>query len=1016
MLPKQLTIQGLYSYQEKQTIDFSKLTEAGIFGIFGAVGSGKSSILEAIGFALYGKTERLNDRENRNYNMMNLKSNELLIDFEFEHHDHTIYRFTVKGKRNSKRFQDVKTFDRSAYKLENEEWIPLESADATTILDLSYDNFRRTIIIPQGKFQEFLQLGNSDRTRMMMDIFHLHKYDLSDKVRNLESENELSIANLQGQAASYNNVDEPELCTKKEQLAEIKSKDSELKSNITKQETAFQELNKIKEKFDILKQNQIEVQELETQKESFEKRQKSLDTFQTAKLYFEANLSRRQVLEVAIKNRTNQLESSNISLQKTDQDLQQQTQYWQDIQLDYQQLDIWQKQVQEYQIGQDIVETKQKARKYQESIEKGAELITQTEKEKEKSEKTCLQLEKNIQEKKAEQPANIFVFNEMGEWFQQKNNYQKQIDNLQQQLTQQKDRIDKGKSIFPSLSFDFSTWKTQADTQKLQYKTALETLQESKNNLSLKAELHQYAQRLQDGAPCPLCGATHHPDKLEDDNITINKLNNIEEKIKAINIAIATLDTNVIKATKYTAEIHSCEEQASILGSNIETLHQTLKMHNDNFHWNDFDANNEAAFLEKRQNAEKATTVIAELEVQFSQEKKHLDNIKETLNKYQNALTERQAQYNAAQENIKTLTARLQTFSANDIEQYSIEQLSQKQAALTKQIAHTKDQYEVLQKQLQQLEKDKAILHAEIKSTELEKNKEQDELTTLNSNIDGLLQKHGFQSTKDVTDILTQKIDIPSEQAAIQQYQNRLFAAQQKIELLKAELDNKTFDETQWHQQQESLQTSKNTLTSYVTTIAQLTQTITQLQTDLEKKKQIQKQLHEKQLRKDNIQTLKNLFTGSGFVNYISSVYLKNLCIAANDRFSKLTHNQLHLELNENNEFLIRDLLNDGKTRSAKTLSGGQTFQASLSLALALADSIQYQNKSEQNFFFLDEGFGSLDKESLTTIYDTLKSLRKENRIVGIISHVEDLQQEIPVSLFVENNAEKGSQIHFQMT
>ena len=84
MIPIQLTLQGLYSYQEKQSIDFTRLTEASIFGIFGPVGSGKSAILEAITYALYGKTDRLNlSGDNRYYNMMNLKSNELFIEFSF---------------------------------------------------------------------------------------------------------------------------------------------------------------------------------------------------------------------------------------------------------------------------------------------------------------------------------------------------------------------------------------------------------------------------------------------------------------------------------------------------------------------------------------------------------------------------------------------------------------------------------------------------------------------------------------------------------------------------------------------------------------------------------------------------------------------------------------------------------------------------------------------------------------------------------------------------------------------
>ncbi len=164
-------------------------------------------------------------------------------------------------------------------------------------------------------------------------------------------------------------------------------------------------------------------------------------------------------------------------------------------------------------------------------------------------------------------------------------------------------------------------------------------------------------------------------------------------------------------------------------------------------------------------------------------------------------------------------------------------------------------------------------------------------------------------------------------------------------------------------------------------------------------------------MRAETIKTLKNLFKASGFVNYVSSVYLQNLINATNERFSALTRQKLRLELTESNDFIIRDYLNEGKTRSVKTLSGGQTFQASLSLALALADNIQSMSKSQNNFFFLDEGFGSLDKESLAVVFQSLKSLRKENRVVGVISHVEELQQEIDSYLKIENDTESGSRI-----
>jgi DNA repair protein SbcC/Rad50 len=124
-----------------------------------------------------------------------------------------------------------------------------------------------------------------------------------------------------------------------------------------------------------------------------------------------------------------------------------------------------------------------------------------------------------------------------------------------------------------------------------------------------------------------------------------------------------------------------------------------------------------------------------------------------------------------------------------------------------------------------------------------------------------------------------------------------------------------------------------------------------------------------------------------------------------------MTRQTLHLELGTDNSFWVRDVLNGGQLRLLKTLSGGQKFQAALSLALALADNIHTLTESKHNFFFLDEGFGSLDREALQVVFETLKSLRKENRIVGIISHVEDLQQEIDRYLHVRNDEELGSLI-----
>ncbi|MBK5202850.1 MAG: AAA family ATPase, partial [Prolixibacteraceae bacterium] len=283
MIPVKLTIQGLYSYQEKQTIDFTRLTAAGLFGLFGTVGSGKSSVLEAITFAVYGRTDRLNlSGDNRYYNMMNLKSTELLIDFIFETgKNQTSYRSIVKGKRNGKNFEDVKALDRSAYKNIDGEWIPVEVKMMENAIGLSYDNFKRTIIIPQGQFQEFLQLSNKDRTLMMKELFNLGKYEFFYKVSSLESKNNEGIHNIEGQLKQLGDIDpvqvklfrtnleilEKELNEKNRELAESSKKEEELRHL----KELFSEKQEAVKKYETLQNQLPEYKQLENRISRYEK-------------------------------------------------------------------------------------------------------------------------------------------------------------------------------------------------------------------------------------------------------------------------------------------------------------------------------------------------------------------------------------------------------------------------------------------------------------------------------------------------------------------------------------------------------------------------------------------------------------------------------------------------------------------------------------------------------------------------------------------------------------------------
>ena len=309
MIPLRLEIEGVYAYQKTQEIDFKYLCDAGIFGIFGKVGSGKSSILEAITLALYGENERFS-RNERNYNFTNLRSDGFRVVFEFELAQ-TYYRFQVEGKRNRKQFEDIK-ITRNAYsKLQgNDQWLPIDDQNASRILDLSYNDFKRTIIIPQGKFQEFLDLKTTERTAMMQSLFKLEKYNLADKTKQLITENDLIISTLDGELKSISELNPEQFEEKKQELHSTKTLLAVYETDIKKLAKEEQIQTDLQKLFDeLLKTTQL-LDTLETQKEDFQSRAKKLEKFREALQYIKPVLDKQN-------DRQNDLKITNEALEKS---------------------------------------------------------------------------------------------------------------------------------------------------------------------------------------------------------------------------------------------------------------------------------------------------------------------------------------------------------------------------------------------------------------------------------------------------------------------------------------------------------------------------------------------------------------------------------------------------------------------------------------------------------------------------------------------------------------------------
>ncbi|WP_159883827.1 AAA family ATPase [Paenibacillus puerhi] len=147
---------------------------------------------------------------------------------------------------------------------------------------------------------------------------------------------------------------------------------------------------------------------------------------------------------------------------------------------------------------------------------------------------------------------------------------------------------------------------------------------------------------------------------------------------------------------------------------------------------------------------------------------------------------------------------------------------------------------------------------------------------------------------------------------------------------------------------------------------------------------------------------LQGVLRGNAFVEFLAEEQLMHVSRVASERLGQLTRRKYAIEVDSGSGFVIRDDANGGTRRPVTTLSGGETFLTSLSLALALSTQIQLKGEYPLEFFFLDEGFGTLDPDLLDAVVTALEKLHVDNLTVGVISHVPELRARLPRRLVVQ--------------
>ncbi|EOU1128534.1 exonuclease SbcC [Clostridium perfringens] len=304
------------------------------------------------------------------------------------------------------------------------------------------------------------------------------------------------------------------------------------------------------------------------------------------------------------------------------------------------------------------------------------------------------------------------------------------------------------------------------------------------------------------------------------------------------------------------------------------------------------------------------------------------------------------------------------------------------------------EEKEKLEKAFNNMNQEMAVTKERVNSLNLRKENEE-------KKVNLTLEEEGFKTILEVKEGILSKDEKEKLKTLIEEYHNNLIKIKANIELLIKKLNGKSLTEEEWTRVLQEKNNTEKELKEVEELKIRLVTESESIKKKLEEQRDIlhikAKQEHKLALLSD----LEKLFKGKKFVEFIAANQLKYISIEASKKLKDITNGVYGLEVDENGKFIIRDYKNGGAERDASTLSGGETFLASLALALSLSSQIQLKGTAPLELFFLDEGFGTLDDNLLDVVMSSLERLHHERLSVGIISHVESIKNRVPVKLIL---------------
>lgn len=1015
MRPCKLTLTAFGPFANSETIDFTKLPPDALFLIHGPTGAGKTSILDGICYALYGVTsgdERTGKQMRSQHAPENL-STEIELEFKLGSRLLRIRRTPDQerlSQRATKSGRDTVDIASTAElsEFQNDEWIPLANkttevtAKIVELIGFQADQFRQVIMLPQGKFRDFLSASSKAREEILEALFSTEIYKqlqdrLRDSARSLELEaKEISLKKneILNQVAAENEQllanrmqdSQEQILLLNEQGKVIKTQEDSATNALKAKEALlalFNENREAESSLSLILAEETKVRDSRLKYDMALKANHVIPFLKNAKSYKQQLDDHNKELSAHKENYEKALivnKSAKDTLKIEDGKQSER--------------DFTQQQVTRLEAFRDSVKRFNEA----ESIWNNSKIVSskanqnhdhaQLQLNSAKQERDCI--EKNIQTlaQSASQLESLHFQNE---------NLQK-INKILSELSAAKTEFNQLDLKAKSAEGKFK----EAENSYLDALKKKESLEETWRN----GQAFVLAQHLSEGIPCPVCGSQNHPHPALDE-ISVPNDSDLEVATNSIKIALQNVDT-------YRKEFDGFEKQLIANKTAIQISEKALSEYESDEVLNineKITANNEA--LKAAENAKlKHTEALAKLNA-HDQHVTILEKTLESIRVTSESARQQEASAFATYQERKENTP--EQYHSPEVLESAINEAKRLSEKLIAQFMNARNHASESDKQLSSTN---ATMNSAIDYVTRSNTQYENANTTLNAE----LKLAGIADESSLMRMSLNADELKNLNESIKSYEQLLASAKDRFSRANSNIQDKSMPD---------IETTRSALTNLRdqsdNNIKERESKAKLLESDQRADgtlKGIKIRLDEIENQFSSLGNLSDIANGKNgrnltFQRYVLSALLDQVLHQASFRLRAMSHGRYTLHRHENVEDgrkasgLDLDVFDEftGKARRATTLSGGEGFIAALSLALGLSDVVQsYAGGIQLDTLFIDEGFGSLDPEALDTALKTLIDLQQSGRMVGIISHVNELKRQIDLGIEVES-ASNGSHI-----